>query len=220
MKFPCLFLVVLFACNAPTTPKTVVTPVTPGTTATTDSIQLGNFTFLDFDQNGDEYLFVVCKAGDTLGMIYNTDEAITYQMGDRIGLVWKDSVYTPAGDPSASVKAQYVQQHTLVKEGALSGFLKSHPITFTFAFPDAVTEYAHDIIFKRACYYMANTTSQPLRSIVDKHTDSVSILVEEMKEGYLLRFKHLTDSLPQLYLNFEQPYQLYEYDGVSIRPAS
>ncbi|SIN71624.1 hypothetical protein [Chitinophaga niabensis] len=215
MKFPWLFLVVLFACNTPAPPlKTVETP------KPTDSIKLGNFTFLDFDQNGDEYLFVVCKAGDTLGMIYNTDEAITYQMGDRIGLVWKDSTYTPAGDPSASVKAQYVQQHTLVKEGALSGFLKSHPITFSFVFPDALTEYAHDIIFKRACYYMANTTSQPLRSIVDTHTDSVTIQVEEMNKGYLLKFKHLRDSLPQLYINFEQPYQLYEYDGVSIKPAS
>lgn len=213
MKFPWLFLVVLFACNAPETPKTPVAN-------TADSIKLGNFTFLDFDQNGDEYLFIVCKAGDTLAMIYNTDEAIPYQMGDRIGLVWKDSSYTPAGDPTTTVPAHFVQQHTLVKEGALSAFLKSHPITFTFNFPDQVTEYAHDVVFKSACYYMANTTSQPLRSIVDKHTDSVSIQVEEMKNGFLLRFKHLTDSLPQLFINLEERYQLYEYDGVSLRPAT
>lgn len=210
MKFSWLLVVVFFACNTPTeTAK-----------KEEDRIHLDNFTFLDFDQNGDEYLFIVCKAGDTLAMIYNTDEAIPYQMGDRIGLVWKDSSFSPAGDPSATVPAHFVQQHTLVKEGALSRFLKSHPITFSFVFPNELTEYAHDIVFKRACYYMANTTSQPLRSIVDRHTDSVSIQVEAMDKGFLLRFKHLTDSLPQLYINFEEKYQLYEYEGAAIRPAS
>ncbi|MRG44964.1 hypothetical protein GFS24_07555 [Chitinophaga sp. SYP-B3965] len=211
MKFPLLFLIVLFACN---------TPTAPAAKEKQDDIHLDNFTFLDYNQEGDESLFIVCRKGDTLAMIYNTEEGITYQMGDRIGLVWKDSAYSPAGDPQSSYTAHFVQQHTLVKEGALSRFLKSHPVTFTFVFPDQVTEYAHDIIFKRACYYMANTASQPLRSIVDKQTDSLSINVEEMNKGFLLRFKHTTDSLPQLYINFEELYQLYEYDGVSIRPAS
>lgn len=211
MKFPLLFLVVLFACNTPA-PKEKVPEK--------DRITLDNFTFLDFNQEGDEYLFIVCRKGDTLAMIYNTEEAIPYKMGDRIGLVWKDSAYSPAGDPESSYTAHFVQQHTLVKEGALSRFLKSHPVTFTFVFQNEMTDYAHDIIFNRACYYMANTTRQPLRSIVDKQTDSLSIQVEEMDKGYLLRFKHATDSLPQLFLNFEQLYQLYEYDGVSLKPAT
>lgn len=215
MKFPLLFLAVLFACNAPTTPKAPAAEVPKE-----DRVSLDNFTFLDFDQQGDENLFIVCRKGDTLAMIYNAEEAIHYEMGDRIGLVWKDSAYSPAGDPQSSYTAHFVQQHTLVKEGALSRFLKSHPVTFTFVYQNELTEYAHDIIFKRACYYMANTTGQPLRSIVDKLTDSVSIQVEEMNKGYLLRFKHATDSLPQLFINFEHLYELYEYDGVSLKPAT
>lgn len=218
MKFPLLFLFVLFACNTPSTK-------TPAAVAVTDTVppgalSLGNFTFLDFNQQGDEYLFIVCKDGDTLSMIYNTEEKIPYEMGDKIGLAWKDSAYSPAGDPTSSYTAHYVQQHTLVKEGPLNRFLQSHPVTFTFVFPEELTDYAHDVVFKRACYYMANTTSQPLRSIVDKQTDSVSIWVERMNEGFLLKFQHRTDSLPRLYLNFEDTYQIQEYDGVSLKPAT
>jgi hypothetical protein len=215
MKFPVLFLFVLFACNAPApkTPAIVADTLKPG------AISLGNFTFLDFDEQGDENLFIVCKDSDTLFMICNTPEHIPYEMGDKIGLAWKDSAYSPAGDPESSYTAHFVQQHTLVSEGHLSRFLKSHPVTFTFVFEEEPTDYAHDVIFKRACYYMANTTSQPLRSIVDKHTDSVSIQVQKMNEGFLLRFKHATDSLPQLFLDFGHIYQLQEYDGVSLKPA-
>lgn len=219
MKFPLLFLFVLFACNTPAT-KTPAAADTVTDILQPGAISLGNFTFLDFDQQGDENLFIVCKDGDTLFMIYNAAEIIPYEMGDKIGLAWKDSAYSPAGDPESSYTAHFVQQHTLVKEGPLKRFLQSHPVTFTFVFPEELTDYAHDIVFKRACYYMANTTRQPLRSIVDKKTDSVSILVEKMNEGFLLKFKHLTDSLPQLFINFEHIYQLQEYDGVSLKPAT
>jgi len=68
-----------------------------------ETLKLGtNYTdtvdFVDFNDQGDDFIFSVAKNKDTIGLIYNTGE-VTFVRGDKIAIEWKMDSLRRAGDP-------------------------------------------------------------------------------------------------------------------------
>lgn len=68
----------------------------------TDTIQ-----FVSFNDNGDDWLFVVKKNNDTVSLIYNKDNP-EFTRGDELEIKWKMDSLRPAGDPEYLDYSEYL----------------------------------------------------------------------------------------------------------------
>lgn len=75
----------------------------------TDTIQ-----FVNFDDNGDDWLFFVKKNKDTVGLIYNKDNP-EFIRGDELEIQWKMDSLRPAGDPEYLDYKEYLISAKVIK---------------------------------------------------------------------------------------------------------
>jgi len=70
--------------------------------------------FVDFNDQGDDFIVSVAKNKDTIGLIYNTGE-VTWVRGDKIEIQWKMDSLRPAGDPEYLDHTEFLIGSKLLK---------------------------------------------------------------------------------------------------------
>lgn len=70
-------------------------------------IYTDNVEFIKFDDNGDDWYFVVKKNNDTIGLIYNQDDPKIIR-GTELEIQWKMDSLRPAGDPEYLDFSEYL----------------------------------------------------------------------------------------------------------------
>lgn len=76
----------------------------------TDTVQ-----FIEFNDNYDDFLFIVSKEADTIPLIYNNVES-NFMIGEQIEIKWKIDSLRPAGDPEYLTYADYLVSARRIKE--------------------------------------------------------------------------------------------------------
>lgn len=80
----------------------------------TDTVQ-----FVNFNDNGDDWLFVVKKNNDTVSLIYNHDNP-EFSRGDELEIRWKMDRLRPAGDPDYLDFSEYLISSKVIKPLSLT----------------------------------------------------------------------------------------------------
>lgn len=70
--------------------------------------------FIKFDDNGDDFYFVVRKNKDTIGLIYNQDNP-QITNGSTVEIQWKIDSLRPAGDPEYLDFTEYLVSWKVIK---------------------------------------------------------------------------------------------------------
>ena len=76
----------------------------------TDTVQ-----FIEFNDNYDDFLFIVNKEADTIPLIYNNVEP-NFMLGEQIEIKWKIDSLRPAGDPEYLTYVDYLVSAKRIKK--------------------------------------------------------------------------------------------------------
>jgi hypothetical protein len=172
--------------------------------------------YVGYNDNGDDELFICVKGKDTVSLIINDGKAPVLNNGDRIVLQWKMEIYTPAGDPEFPYPSEYVVDYRLVQPGKVTLLKKSHALLEGQYDDKEITSEGQTEIDAAVWYYVANTTDTAIRNVVDVERKALQYTIGKYEGNgdpsvSNIIFKTAAQPvLKRVFFNAERPYSLYE----------
>ncbi|HEY9256466.1 hypothetical protein [Chitinophaga sp.] len=195
-----------------TAPEAFVSPLRKKEILIKGRVYTDSLSYVGYNDNGDDELFICVKGKDTVALICNNGKAPVLNNGDRIVLQWKMDIYEPAGDPEFPYPAEYVVDYHLVAPGKLTLLKKSYDLLQGHYDDKEVSPEGQTEIDAAVWYYVANTTDTAIRNVVDVERKVLQYTIEK-NEGSVsnIIFKTATQPvLKRVLFNAEQPYSLSE----------
>ncbi|MBS0031633.1 hypothetical protein ACTJJ0_28335 [Chitinophaga sp. 22321] len=238
---PFCCLLALWACNegaknntvtdsVPLKPDTAVAPalrqdtakalyisdLRKGDTLIPKKVYADTLTFIKYNDDGDDALFVCVKNKDTMALIFNAADAPALNNGDLVALQWKLDLYAPAGDPEFSYPSEYVVDYRLLQPGKVTRLKKNYALLKCSYSDKEVSDWGKTAIEEAVWYYIANTTDTVIRKTIDVEHAPLEYRIEQNNNGGNSSVNNIIFAttnqpvLKRMFFNVETPYSLSE----------
>lgn len=190
-------------------------PLRKGDTLTKGKIYTDTVSYVAYNDNGDNALFVCVKDKDTVALIFNSNNTPALSNGDLVLLQWKMDMYEPAGDPDFPYPTAYLVDFHLLQPGKVTQLKKVYSLLQAHYNDKEVTAEGKDEIDAAVWYYIANTTDTAIRNVIDVEQQALQYTIEVYKgEGdpsvsKIIFGKAGQPVLKQMRFNAEKPYSLF-----------
>ena len=172
--------------------------------------------FIDYNDDGDDALFVCVKGKDTVALIFNAANAPALNNGDQVVLQWAMEMYEPAGDPEFPYPREYVTDYRLLQPGKVTRLKKNYSLLKCAYSDKEVSDWGKAEIETAVWYYIANTTDTAIRNTVDVERAALQYRIERDKSAEnssisnIIFAKEGQPVLKRVFFNVETPYSLSE----------
>jgi hypothetical protein len=191
-------------------------PLRKGDTLVKGKVYVDTVSFITYNDNGDDALFVCVKDKDTVGVFFRAADAPKLNNGDKVRLAWSMDMYAPAGDPDYPYPAEFVTDYHLLQPGKVTLLKKVYPLLQGHYNDKEISSTGQEEIDAAVWYYVANTTDTAIRNVVDVERQALQYTVEKYEgqgDPAISNIIFTTASRPALKrvaFNAERPYSLME----------
>jgi len=150
-----------------------------GDTLIPKKVYADTLTFIKYNDDGDDALFVCVKGKDTMALIFNIADAPALNNGDLVALQWKMDMYTPAGDPEFPYPSEYVVDYRLLQPGKVTQLKKNYALLKCSYTDKDLSDWGKAAIEEAVWYYIANTTDTAIRKTIDVERAGLLYRIEQ-----------------------------------------
>ncbi|NLR82766.1 hypothetical protein [Chitinophaga eiseniae] len=178
---------------------------------------IDTLSFINYNENGDDGLFVCARNRDTAFLIFNTNNPPELNNGDQVLVQWNMDVYEPAGDPENPLPREFVVDYRLLHPGKVTLLKSKKPALEAIYRQKDLSDTGKQEIDAAVWYYVANTTDTSIRRMIDTDPQLLQYTVEEETEDsrlsgvFPITFTDGTQQvLKRVFFDVERPYSLFE----------